>query len=330
MEYRKNNKNGLELSKLGLGCGSMTNAMDITEKNKSIEVIHSAMDSGITLFNTADFYGSGQSEMILGEALKGRNRDKAFVSLKFGSLMSPDGRMYGLDVNPLNIKNYLTYSLKRLNLDYVDLYQPSRIDLGIPVEEVIGVMSELVKEGYVKHIGLTQVDAETLRKANDVHKISLVEYEYSLFNRSIEKEILPTARELGIDVVTFGALTHGMLSGNWTKDKKSGYNSMISLFAEENIDKNLSLVNNLNKIAMEKNITLPQLSIAWLLAKGEDIIPLIGSRKVKNLKNSIKSLDIVLSENDVKRIEEAIPQNEIAGTSFPNMKFKNGKVVGLK
>lgn len=327
MEYRKNNKNGLELSRVGLGCGSMTNAMDINEKNKSIEVIHSAMDSGITLFNTADFYGSGQSEMILGEAIKGRNRDKAFVSLKFGALMAPNGRMYGLDVNPLNIKNYLTYSLKRMNLDYIDLYQPSRIDLGIPVEEIIGVMGELVKEGYIKHIGLTQVDSETLRKANSVHKISLVEYEYSLFNRSIEKDILPTARELGIDVVTFGALAHGMLSGNFTKDKKSGYNSMISLFSEENIDKNISLVNALNNIAIEKDITLSQLSIAWLLAKGEDIIPLIGSRKVKNLQNSIKTLDIALSENDVKRIEAAIPQNEIAGESFPNMKFKNGKVV---
>ena len=323
MEYQKNEKKGVEISRLGLGCGRLAHA----DKNESIKTIRTALDEGITLLNTADFYGSGTSEMLIGEALKGYGRDRAFISLKFGALMSPNGRMYGLDVDPKNIKNYITYSLKRLNLDYIDLYQPARIDLGIQVEETIGAIADLVKEGYVKHIGLTQVDAQTLRRANEVHPISLVEAEYSLFNRKIEKELLPTARELGIGVVAFGALAHGMLSGNWTKDKKDGYNSMISLYSKENIETNLALVEELRKIAIEKQISMPQLAFAWLLAKGEDIVPLIGSRQVANLKSSIKSLDIKLSENDIRRIEVAIPEDKIAGDSFPNMQFRNGIVV---
>lgn len=321
MEYQKN---GLKLSRFGLGCGAMTNITDSNEKSKSIKAIHSALDSGINLINTADFYGSGNSEVIIGEALKGRNRDDAFVAVKFGALVSPDGRMYGLDVSPLTIKNYITYSLKRLNLDYIDLYQPGRIDLGIPVEETIGVISDLVKEGYVKHIGLSQVDADTLRKANAVHPISFVESEYSLFNRGIETELLDVTRELGIDTIAFGVLAHGMLSGTASKDS---FNPIVPLFAKENIEKNLSLVDGLKEIALEKQITLPQLALAWMLSKGEDIIPLIASRNVANLQSSIKSLAITLSETDIKRIENAIPKNEIAGTSFPNMKFRNGIVV---
>lgn len=325
MEYQKNENKRFEISRLGLGCGRLAHAD--ADKNESIKTIRTALDEGITLLNTADFYGSGTSEMLIGEALKGYDRDRAFISLKFGALMAPNGRRYGLDVDPKNIKNYITYSLKRLNLDYIDLYQPARIDLGIPVEETIGAIADLVKEGYVKHIGLTQVDAETLRKANEVHPISLVEAEYSLFNRKIEKELLPTARELGIGVVAFGALAHGMLSGTWTKDKKDGYNSMISLYSKENIETNLALVEELRKIATEKQISMPQLAFAWLLAKGEDIVPLIGSRQVANLKSSIKSLDVKLNENDIRRIEAAIPEDKIAGDSFPNMQFRNGIVV---
>jgi aryl-alcohol dehydrogenase-like predicted oxidoreductase len=235
--------------------------------------------------------------------------------------------MYGLDVRPQHIKNYLAYSLKQLGVDYIDLYQPARIDLGIPVEETIGAISDMVKAGYIKHIGMTQVDADTLRKAHSVHPISLVEYQYSLFNRNIEKEILPTARELGIDVVAFGTLAHGLLGGTWSKEKVDVNNTRVPLFFKENIDKNLSLVEVLREIAVEKQITLPQLAIAWVLAKGEDIIPLIGARRVSQLQNSMESLDVHLSESDVKRIEEAIPVNEIAGGSFPRMQFKNGMVV---
>ncbi|MFF2875026.1 aldo/keto reductase [Gottfriedia sp. NPDC057991] len=313
-----NKSNISELYKLGLGCGGMINDAN---KSENIATIHEALDSGINHLNTADFYGFGKSEMVIGEALKGQKREKAFVSVKFGVLAAPNGSFYGLDVRPLSIKNYLTYTLKRLNLDYIDLYQPARIDLGIPVEETIGAISDLVKEGYVKQIGITQVDAETLRKANSVHPISFIETEYSLFNRSMEKEILPTARELGVGVVAFGAIAHGLLSGTFSKNNAKSY---IPMFAEGNIDKNLELVEELRKIADEKNITIPQLALAWLSSKGDDIITLVGASRRTTLRDSLKSVDVKLSADDIERIEKAIPEDKIAGSSFPKMEFKNG------
>ncbi|GMX60116.1 aldo/keto reductase [Paenibacillus elgii] len=317
--------NKRKVSRLGLGCDRMSNAN--SDRAESIATMHAAFDAGMTHMNTADFYTSGHNEMLIGEALKGCNRDKVFLSVKFGALVAPNGVMYGLDVRPQHIKNYLSYTLKRLNVDYIDLYQPARIDLAIPVEEIIGAISDMIKAGYVKHIGLTQVDAETLRKAHSVHTIRLVEYQYSLFNRSIERDILPTTRELGIDVVAFGTLAHGLLGGTWTKDKVDHSTAHIPLFSKENIEKNLSLIDALRKIAEEKHLTVAQLAVAWVLAKGEDILPLIGARKVQQLQESMKSLDVHLNESDMKRIEEAIPETEIAGESFPQMKFKNGVVV---
>ncbi|WP_238162564.1 aldo/keto reductase [Cohnella sp. AR92] len=236
--------------------------------------------------------------------------------------------MYGLDVSPHHVKNYLAHSLKRLNLDYIDLYQPARIDLGIPVEETIGAISELVQAGYVKQIGISQVDAETLRRAHATHPISLAEFEYSLFNRSIETEILPTARELGIGVIAFGAVAHGLLAGNWTEERiqknKGGY---IPLFSEGNIEKNVALAKKLGEIAAKKQMTLSQLAFAWILSKGEDFIPLIGTVSPAHLQEAMRSLDIHLTDDEVREIEEAIPEQEIAGASFPNMQFRNGKTV---
>ncbi|MGL4990239.1 MAG: aldo/keto reductase [Sarcina sp.] len=312
--------------KLGLGCGSMINPIN---KEENIKTIHAALDAGINHLNTADFYGVGQSEIVIGEVLKGRRRDDAFVSVKFGALMSPDKKMYGLDVRPLTIKNYLTHTLKRLNLEYIDLYQPARIDLGIPVEETIGAISELVEAGYVRNIGVTQIDAKTLRKANNVHKIKFVEAEYSLFNREIEEDIIPTARELGIDIVGFGSLAHGLLSGTWTKDKEHIYNSMIPLFFKENINKNLEIVKALGELANEKNITIPQLSIAWLMSKGDDIVTLIGASRRESLLNSIKAKDVILTNNDIIRIENIADKNKIAGASFPKMNFRNGRIDSI-
>jgi len=321
MKYKNND---LELYKIGLGCGGMINT---DNRSENIATIHAALDSGINLLNTADFYGSGKSEMVIGEALKGQKRDNAFVSVKFGALVAPNDSMYGLDVRPFTIKNYLTHTLKRLNLDYIDLYQPARIDLGIPVEETIGAISDLVKAGYVKHIGVTQVDADTLRRANSVHPISLIEAEYSLFNRSIEKDIIPAARELGIGVVAFGALAHGLLSGTCSKESLNGHNSWIPLFFEENIDKNLELVEALRVIADEKKTTIPQLALAWILSKGDDIITLVGASRRSTLSDSLKCVDVNLSADDINRIEKAIPANEISGGSFPMMQFRNGEVV---
>ncbi|EQF28851.1 aldo/keto reductase family protein [Clostridioides difficile CD160] len=320
MRYKKDN---LELYKLGLGCGGM---IHLDNKAENIATIHEALDSGINMLNTADFYGAGQSEMIIGEALKGRKREEAFVSVKTGALVAPNGQMYGLDVNPFNIKNHVAQTLKRLNLDYIDLYQPARIDLAIPVEETIGAISDLVKEGYIKHIGITQVDEEILRRANRVHHISLIEAEYSLFNRDIEKNILPTARELGVGVVAFGALAHGLLSGVCSKSNAQRY-KWIPLFSDENIDRNLELVENLREIANEKEATIPQIALAWVLSKGDDIITLVGASRRVTLEDSLKAKDIKLSDEDIRRIENTIDKNKILGASFPNMRFKNGKVV---
>jgi aryl-alcohol dehydrogenase-like predicted oxidoreductase len=324
MNYQKN---GLDPSRIGLGCDRMSNANDAV-KGTGIVAIHAALESGINHLNTGDFYGAGRSEMLIGEALKGYKRDEYFISLKFGALSAPDGSLYGLDVSPHNVKNYLTYSLKRLNLDYIDLYQPARIDQGIPVEETIGAISELVKAGYVKHIGVSQVDAETLRRAHATHKISLVEVEYSLFNRRIEKDILPIARESAIGVVAFGALAHGLLAGNWTEERiqksKGGY---VPLFFEENIEKNVALAKKLGEIAAKNQMTVSQLALAWILSKGEDIIPLIGTVSPAHIQDALQALDVRLTEDDIKKIEAAIPENEIAGDSFPNMQFRNGKTV---
>lgn len=320
-------RNGLRLSRIGLGCGHMSNA-DEAVASAGIAAIHAAFEGGINHLNTADFYGAGRSEMLIAEALKGYKREEYYISLKFGALNTLEGSLYGLDVSPRRVKNYLAHSLKRLHLDYIDLYQPARIDLGIPVEETIGAVSDLVKAGYVREIGVSQVDAETLRRAHATHPISLAEFEYSLFNRSIEQEILPTARELGIGVVAFGAVAHGLLAGNWTEERirknKGGY---IPLFFEGNIEKNVALAKKLGEIAATKQMTLAQLALAWLLSKGEDIKPLIGTVSQAHLQDALRSLDIQLTEDDVREIEEAIPEHEIAGASFPNMQFRNGNIV---
>lgn len=316
--------NDLKLYNVGLGCMGMVNSESRAE---NIATIHKALDSGINLINTGDFYGSGKSEMAVGEALKGQKREKAFVSVKFGVLFEPNGAMYGLDVRPFTIKNYLTQTLKRLNLDYIDLYQPARIDLGIPVEETIGAISELVKAGYVKHVGITQVDSDTLRRAHATHPISLIESEYSLFNRGIEKDIIPIAGELGIGIVAFGALAHGLLSGTYSNDDSNRFSLRIPIFFKENIGKNLELIEELRMIADEKHITIPQLAIAWLLSKGDDIITLIGASRLSTLNDSLKSVDVKLSLADIEKIENIMAHDKIAGNSFPEAKFKNGLLV---
>lgn len=314
----------------GLGCGKLS-AASKASLTESTAIIDSALASEISFLNTADFYGAGESEMAIAAALSSKKREAAYVSLKFGALMAPNGTMYGLDVHPSRIKNYLTHSLKRLKLDYVDLYQPARIDLAIPVEETIGAIADLVKEGYVREIGITQVDAETLRKAHATHPIAAIEMEYSLFNRSMEQKIIPTARELGIDIVAFGILAHGLLSGSWTKEKvlqgKITQNNRTSLLNKGNIEQNILFVENLRKIAVEKSITLSQLVHAWALSKGKDIIPLIGVSKLSQLKDSLQAREVTLTNEDIIQIERAVPEDKIKGASFRHLTFKNGIVV---
>ena len=313
--------------RLGLGCSRLVNAPCSAEMSQSIYAVHAAMDAGIRMFNTAEFYGCGDSECALGEALQDGRRERAYISDKFGAMVGPDGGMYGLDVRPHNVKNHLAYSLKRLRTDYIDLYQPGRIDLAIPVEEIVGAVAEMVEQGYVREIGLTQVDADTLRRADKVHHISYVELEYSLFNRSIEAELSPTARELGIRIVPFGALAHGLLSGSCRRNPEDMMQNRIPIFAEKNIDRNLELVERLKVIAEEKDADVAQLAVAWMLHKGEDIIPLVGSRQADHILHALGAARITLTGEDMERIESAVPREEVAGLTFPQMEFENGVAV---
>lgn len=317
----------MEYKGFGIGCMNMTAG----NQSESTEVIHAAVNAGVTFLDTADFYSGGESEMAVGRAIKGIRREDLYISVKFGSLNSPDGMLYGLDVHPSHVRNYLTRSLRRLGVDYIDLYQPCRIDMGIPVEETVGAVKELVEQGYVRHIGLSQIDADTLDRACAVHEIQSVEMEYSLFNRGIESELIPAARRHGTGIVAFGIIAHGLLSGSWTRERiESGdypVSVMSSLFEKGNIEKNVVLAENLLAIAKEKKVTLSQLAHAWALAKGQDIIPLIGASKPEHFADSLKAREITLSQEDMRRIEDAVPADAIAGDSFRNIRFMNGKVV---
>lgn len=289
------------ISQLGLGTMRMAG-----NKEDGIKAIHTAMDAGINFINTGDFYDAGLSEMLVGEALKGRKREDAFVSVKFGGMLKAEGGLYGIDSKPELIETYLTYSLKRLGLEYIDLYEPCRINPHVPVEDTIGAVSRLVEKGFVRHIGISEVDAATLRKANATHPISLVEVTYSLMGRKIEDELLPTARELGIGVVGFGVLLSGLIGGSNPDSKLGHIKHMVSASTLENFNQNLSLSNALEEIAKEKEATLSQLAIAWVLSQGQDIMALVGSRTPDQVQNALKALELKLTKEDLERIEKII------------------------
>lgn len=313
MDYLRNLNvkiNGVNLSRIGLGGMRMGNNTE-----EGIHVIHTALDLGINFLNTADFYDHGLNEMLLKEALKSRKREDVFISVKFGGMISPDGKFYGIDSRPEHVKNYLAYTLKRLGTDYVDLYQPARIDPHIPVEETIGAVAEMAKGGYVKNIGISEVDGATLRKANATHPISLVEVRYSLMDRHIEDDLLPVARELGIGVVAFAVLLSGIIGGSSPENKLSIMGKRLPSSSVENLKNSYQLSAALKEIADEKGITLAQLAIAWVLAQGDDILALVGSRTIPQVQDTIKSANIHLNSNDLKRIEQIVPKAQ-ANSSY--------------
>ncbi len=312
MKYLKDvstQTNGFSLSRIGLGTMRMA-----ADPRAGVETIHTAQDAGVNFLNTADFYGHGVSEMIIREALKTRRREDVFISVKFGGMLSPDGRFYGIDSRPEHVQNYLAYTLKRLGTDYVDLYQPARIDPHIPVEDTIGAVAGMVKAGYVKSIGISEVDGTTLRRANTVHPISLVEVRYSLMDRHIEDDLLPTARELGVGIVAFNVLLGGLVGGSAPAQKLSAMNHLTST-ARAGINNNLSASAALEDMAREKGISLAQLAIAWVLAQGEDIMALVGSRTVAQINDSLKAIDVNITKNDLERMEQLIPKAQ-ANSSF--------------
>ena len=308
-----------DIKRLGLGCMGM----NLSNKDKSIETIHYALEQGVTLLNTGEFYGGGESEMVLREALAGVPRDSYFLSVKFGVLPKPDGGIYGLDVKPFNVKAHLAYSMHRLGLDYIDLYQPARMDETVPVEELVGALEECVKEGYIGNIGLTQLPAEMLERAAKAHPIHTVELEYSLAERRIETNgILKVAADNHIDVLAFGVLTHGLLTEQATGNAASG---RPGLFSPDNI----RMVSELKIISAEKGTTIEKLAQAYVYAKHPNMRILIGTTSRQHLQDSIDALSLELTADDIQKIENAFPADKVQGIGMRDFVFRDGR-MGLK
>ena len=287
------------------------------EDAESIATIHAALDAGVTLIDAADFYGAGHTELLLREALKGGRRERAFIAIKYGAMRGPDGKGLGEDTRPSATKNFLTYTLKRLGTDYVDLYQPARVDPHVPIEDTVGAIADMVKAGYVRCIGLSEASAKTIRRAQTVHPIAALQIEYSLFTRVIEKDILPTVRELGIPVVAYGVLSGGLISDGASASQPVGeIRSRKPRFFQENLSRNRALVQALASIARAKGCTTAQLAIAWVRSRGGDIVPLIGARRRDQLKEGLGALDLALSAAELMLIEQTVPPAAVAGTRY--------------
>jgi aryl-alcohol dehydrogenase-like predicted oxidoreductase len=295
-----------------------------TDEAESIATIHAALDSGVTLLDTGDFYGMGDNELLLHSAVRDRRREDYLISLKFGALRGPDGAFLGYDASPNAVKTWLSYSLRRLGTDYIDIYRPARLDENVPIEETVGAIKELIDAGYVRHVGLSEVGADTIRRAHAVHPISDLQIEYSLFSRSIEAQILPTVRELGIGITAYGVLSRGLLSGHWTPERTTGqgdFRAHSPRFQGDNLDRNLALVEALRNVAREKGVTVAQLAIAWVAAQDDLIVPLVGARRRDRLTEALGSLDVELTAADLAAIEAAVPQGSASGERYAPAQF---------
>ncbi|MGP4083903.1 aldo/keto reductase [Streptomyces sp. KR55] len=323
MRTRPLGTTGPQVSALGLGCMGMSALYGDADRAESIATIHAALEAGITLLDTGDFYGMGHNELLIGEALRtapAAHREQAQISVKFGALRDPDGGWSGYDGRPAAVKNFAAYSLQRLGVDHIDVYRIARIDPGVPIEETVGAIAELVEKGYVRHIGLSEVGAETIRRAAATAPICDLQIEYSLISRGIEDEILPATRELGIGITAYGVLSRGLISGHFTRDRQLAANDFRALsprFQGENLQHNLNLVEALRKIAEQKGVSVAQIAIAWVLARGEDIVPLVGARRRDRLTEALGALDVTLDEADLRAIEEAVPADAAAGERYP-------------
>ena len=323
METLKLGTIGPDVSVIGLGCMGMSGMYGPSDRSESIATIHAALDAGVTLIDTGDFYGMGHNEMLIGEALKGIARDSYQLSVKFNALRDPAGGWSGFDSRPKAIRNFLAYSLQRLGAEYIDIYRPSRLDPEVPIEDTMGALADLVKAGYIRHIGLSEVGAETLKRAAAVHQVSDLQIEYSLISRGIEEAILPVARELGIGITAYGVLSRGLIGGHWTKDGAvaGDIRRMTPRFSGDNVDANLRLVEALHGIAQTKGATVAQVAIAWVRAQGRDIVPVVGARRRDRLAEALGSLDFTLSLSDLALIERAVPKGAAAGERYAPMQM---------
>jgi aryl-alcohol dehydrogenase-like predicted oxidoreductase len=323
MNYQQLGSHGPQVSAIGLGTMGMSDMYGPADRSESIATIHAALDAGVTLLDTGDFYGMGHNEMLLGEALKGRNRQQVQISVKFGALRGPArGEFNGYDSRPAAVRNFIAYSLRRLGVEYIDIYRPARLDPGVPIEETIGAIANLIKQGHVRYVGLSEVGAQTIRRAQAVHPIADLQIEYSLISRGIEREIIPTCRDLGIGITAYGVLSRGLISGHWQKDSDKGdFRSRAPRFQGANLDTNLALVERLRAVASAIGVSVAQVAIAWVIARAAiqqaAIVPLIGARRRDRLAESLGALAIRLSPDQMSEIERAVPPEAAAGERYP-------------
>ncbi len=312
-------KNGPHVSAIGLGCMGLSGMYGHADEKESIATIHAALDAGINLFDTGDFYGMGHNEMVLHKALTGMPRDRYFIGVKFGAMRGPNGAFIGIDTRPVAVKNFLAYTLRRLGTDYVDLYQPARVDPSVPIEDTIGAIAEMVKAGYVRHIGLSEASSATIRRAFAVHPISALQIEYSLVSRAIEADILPTVRELGISVTAYGVFSRGLLTGSVPSSEGAARGDIrghFPRFQGENLAANQRMIAKLQAIARGKGVSVAQLALGWILTKGSDIIPLVGARTQVQLNEALETMRLSFSADEIAAMERAVPEGSVAGDRY--------------
>jgi aryl-alcohol dehydrogenase-like predicted oxidoreductase len=319
MEQHPLGRTGPQVSAIGLGCMGMSGMYGPSDRGESIATIHAALDAGINLLDTGDFYGMGHNEMLIGDAIAGRRREDFLLSVKFGALRDAAHNWNGYDARPAAVKNFLAYTLQRLRVDHIDIYRPARLDPGVPIEETVGAIADMVKAGYVRHIGLSEVGAETIRRAAAVHPIADLQIEYSLISRGIEDNgILATCRELGIAITAYGVLSRGLISGHWDASRKAqgDFRGMSPRFQQGNVEANLQLVEALRRVAEARGVTVAQVAIAWVRAQGPDIVPLVGARRRDRLQEALGALAVQLTQADLAAIALAVPKGAAQGGRY--------------
>ncbi|MCU0307046.1 MAG: aldo/keto reductase [Thermoleophilia bacterium] len=319
MLMRRLGADGPEVSAIGLGCMGMSDLYGPADDAESVAVIHAALDAGVTLLDTGDFYGSGHNEALIARALRGRDRDRVVLSVKFGAMRDPGGGWVGVDARPAAVRNFLAFSLRRLGTDHIDIYRPARIDPAVPIEETVGAIADMVQAGYVRHVGLSEVGAQTLRRARTVHPVADLQIEYSLVSRAVEAEILPACRELGVGVTAYGVLSRGLLSGHWSPERAAGppdFRSGLPRFQPANLGANLALADALGEVAAGLGATGAQVAIAWALARGDDVVPLVGARRRDQLAEALGALSLHLGPEALARIDAAVPPGAAAGDRY--------------
>ena len=321
MKTRRLGAKGPEVSAIGLGCMGMTEVYGAADEDEAIATIHAALDAGITLIDTGDFYAMGANEMLVGRALRGR-RDRAFIQVKFGAQRDPSGAWIGYDARPSAVKTALAYTLKRLGTDHIDLYQPARRDPNVPLEDTIGAVADMIRAGYVRHLGLSEVAPETILAAERIHHVTALQYEFSVIERGAEVRQLPALRQIGAGMTAYGVLSRGLLTSSTAQGRPGDMRGHMPRFQPENLAKNRPLVDAFAGVARGKGCTAAQLAIAWVLSRDPHVIPLVGARTGAQLAETLGALEVALTPEDHARIDAAIPEGSIAGTRYAEAQMR--------